>query len=255
MKDTLKISLVEFDIEWEDSKSNLKFLDELLDNHNSDLIILPEMFTTGFSMNPKELSEEGYGSSYQWMKSKAKQENIAICGSISTRENGEFVNRFYFVTPDKDWHYDKKHLFGYGKETGEYTAGNEIVTAEYLGWKFRLIVCYDLRFPVWARNTDDYDALLCPASWPAVRNLQWVSLLRARAIENMAYCVGVNRIGTDGYKLEYTGESKVFDPIGTELELKSDKKFLLQTEISKEEIKKYREKYGFLNDRDEFELK
>ncbi|MBW7871148.1 MAG: nitrilase family protein [Flavobacteriia bacterium] len=254
MTEKLKISLAEFDIDWENPKENRVFLDELTENHNSDLIVLPEMFTTGFSMNPELIAEEAYGKTYKWMKSKAEKEGIAICGSVSTREAGKFYNRFYFVTPEKDWHYDKKHLFGYGKETGEYTPGNQIVTAEFKGWKFRLIVCYDLRFPVWSRNTDDYDVLLCPANWPAVRNEQWKALLKARAIENMAYCVGVNRIGVDDYDLEYTGVSKVFDAIGTELKLKRINKFLLQTELSYESTQKFRQNYGFLNDRDKFEL-
>lgn len=254
MKNKLKISLVEFDIDWENPKENRNFLDELLEHHNSDVIVLPEMFTTGFSMNPKVIAEESYGKTYKWMKSFAKREGIAICGSISTKEKGKFVNRFYFVTPEQDWHYDKKHLFGYGKETGEYTAGNEIVNAEFLGWKFRLIVCYDLRFPVWARNTDDYDVLLCPANWPAVRNEQWKALLKARAIENMAYCVGVNRIGVDDYDLEYTGNSKVFDAVGTELKLRKVKPFLFQTELNYENTQKFRQNYGFLNDKDKFEL-
>lgn len=254
MKEKLKISLVEFDIDWENSKVNRDFLDELLEGHNSDLIVLPEMFTTGFSMNPEIIAEEAFGKTYKWMKSMAEKEEIAICGSVSTKENGEFLNRFYFVTPEKDWYYDKKHLFGYGKETGAYSSGNKIITAEYLGWKFRLIVCYDLRFPVWTRNTDDYDVLLCPANWPAVRNEQWKALLKARAIENMAYCVGVNRIGVDDYDLEYTGNSKIFDVIGVEMKLKKYRQYLLQTEISYESLNKYRESYGFLNDRDDFQF-
>lgn len=254
MTEKLKISLAEFDIDWENPKVNRDFLDELTENHNSDLIVLPEMFTTGFSMNPGLIAEEAYGKTYKWMKSKSEKEGIAICGSVSTREAGKFYNRFYFVTPEKDWHYDKKHLFGYGKETGEYTPGNQIVTAEFKGWKFRLIVCYDLRFPVWSRNTDDYDVLLCPANWPAVRNEQWKALLKARAIENMAYCVGVNRLGVDDYDLEYTGVSKVFDAVGAELKLRKINQFLLQTELSYESAQKFRKNYGFLNDKDKFEL-
>lgn len=254
MTEKLKISLAEFDISWENRGVNIDFLEELLEGHHSDLIVLPEMFTTGFSMNPKLIAEEARGKTYKWMKSMAEKEGIAICGSVSTREAGKFYNRFYFVTPEQDWYYDKKHLFGYGKETGEYSPGNRIVTAEFKGWKFRLIVCYDLRFPVWARNTDDYDVLLCPANWPAVRNEQWKALLKARAIENMAYCVGVNRIGTDDYDLEYNGNSKVFDAIGTELKLRRSRKYLLQTELSYESTMKYRQNYGFLNDRDSFSL-
>lgn len=254
MKELLKISLVEFDIEWENPQANLEFLDDLLEKDNSDLIILPEMFSTGFSMNAKQIAEKPYGKTYEWMKSMAEKKNAAVCGSISTRDNEKFYNRFYFVTPEKTTVYDKKHLFGYGKEPEAYSPGNEIVSVEYLGWKFRLITCYDLRFPVWCRNSDDYDALICVANWPAVRVEPWKALLKARAIENMAYTIGVNRIGIDDYDLEYNGNSKVFDPIGEELKLKTKSKNLLQTEISLQTVKDYRNNFGFLKDKDEFTL-
>lgn len=252
MKNILKISLVEFDMEWENPKANLDFLDQLLDNHQSDVVLLPEMFTTGFSMNPSEMAEVPMGETYQWMKSKAIEGNCAIVGSIPTVENSKYYNRLYFVTPDKTEIYDKKHLFGYGKETEVYSSGDKIVTAEYLGWKFRLTICYDLRFPVWLRNTDDYDALICPASWPTVRIEQWKAMLKSRAIENLAYTIGINRLGTDGYKLEYNGNSKVYNPIGEELNLESKQPFLFQTEISKETVDSFRDKYKFLDDRDSF---
>ncbi len=254
MKEVFKISLAQFDIEWENPQANLEFLDDLLTNHHSDLVILPEMFTTGFSMNAQLIAEKPFGNSFQWMKSVAEKGNCAVSGSISTQENGKYYNRHYFVTPQETSFYDKKHLFGYGKEPEAYSAGNEIVSVEFRGWKFRLITCYDLRFPVWCRNSDDYDALICVANWPAVRVEPWKALLKARAIENMAYTVGVNRIGTDDYDLEYNGNSKVFDPIGTELKLKTQNKFLFQTEISLDTVKKYRKNFGFLNDRDPFHL-
>src|SRR5690606_13357057 len=177
-----------------------------------------------------------------------------VSGSISTKENGKYYNRHYFVTPEETTIYDKKHLFSYGKESEAYSPGNEIVSVEFRGWKFRLITCYDLRFPVWCRTSDDYDALICVANWPSVRVEPWKALLKARAIENMAYSIGVNRIGTDDYDLEYNGNSKVFDPIGTELKLKTQNKFLFQTEISLDTVKKYRQNFGFLNDRDAFRL-
>lgn len=254
MKETLKISLAEYNIEWEDPQANLEFLDELLENHQSDLVVLPEMFTTGFSMNPGKIAEKPFGKSYEWMKSKAVGGNCAVCGSISTKENNKFYNRFYFVTPDETVIYDKKHLFGYGKETSVYSPGNQIVNAGFFGWKFRLITCYDLRFPVWCRNSDDYDALICVANWPAVRVEPWKALLKARAIENMAYTIGVNRTGIDDYDLKYNGNSKVFDSIGEELKLKSKKNHLLQTEISLKKLQKARDNFGFLNDRDSFEI-
>lgn len=255
MKSKLKILISEFDIAWEDPHKNHGFLDELLKGYEADLILMPEMFTTGFSMNPNEIAEPAFSDTFRWMKALAKKKKCAVAGTVSTRENEKFLNRFYFVTPDKEWHYDKKHLFGYGKETEAYTAGNEIVTAEFEGWKFRLIVCYDLRFPAWCRNTDDYDVLLCPANWPAVRNEQWLALLKARAIENMAYVIGVNRLGTDGYKLLYEGNSRAFDAIGTELQLNRVNKHLLQTELLYEATKNHRENYGFLNDQDSFQFR
>lgn len=255
MKKNLSLSIIEFDIEWENPQANLEFLEDQLESISTDLVILPEMFTTGFSMNAGKIAEEPFGKTYQWMKSKAVQGNFAICGSVSTKENGKFYNRMYFVTPNETKVYDKKHLFGYGKETEAYSAGNEIITVEYLGWKFRLIVCYDLRFPVWCRNSDEYDALICVANWPAVRVEPWKALLKVRAIENMAYVVGVNRIGTDDYDLKYNGNSKVFDPVGEELKPKKSANSLLQFEISKKIIENYRKNYGFLNDQDQFELK
>lgn len=254
MKKNLSVSLVEFDIEWENPQANLEFLDDQLDKLKTDLVILPEMFTTGFSMNVAKIAEEPFGRTYQWMKAKAEQGNFAICGSVSTQENGKFFNRMYFVTPENTTVYDKKHLFGYGKETEAYSAGNEIVNVDYLGWKFRLIICYDIRFPVWCRNTEDYDALICVASWPEVRVEPWKALLKARAIENMSYVLGVNRTGIDDYDLKYNGNSKVFDPIGVELKSKSSSKTVIQVEISKEILQKYRQNFGFLNDRDEFEI-
>lgn len=254
MKENLKVSWIEYDIQWEDSFKNRTFLDELLKDHETDVVVLPEMFTTGFSMNPRKVAEEAFGETYEWMKEKAKKGNFAICGSIPIHEEGKYYNRFYFVTPDQSFFYDKKHLFGYGKETEVYSPGNSLVSIDYLGWKFRLIICYDLRFPAWCRNTDDYDVLLCPASWPQVREEAWKTLLKARAIENMAYTIGVNRTGIDGYKLVYNGQSKAFSAIGEDLAPLTYGNFLFQIKLSKKELNYFREKYRFLNDRDSFQM-
>lgn len=255
MNEKLQITLVEFDIEWENPQSNKEFLSDLLSGLKTDLIVLPEMFSTGFSMNVDQIAEEPFGSTFHWMKSISIELNTAICGSISTKENNKFYNRFYFVTPTETFVYDKKHLFGYGRETEAYSAGNEIVSFEYLGWKIRPIVCYDLRFPVWCRNTDDYDLMICVANWPEVRVEPWKALLKARAIENMAYTIGVNRIGVDDYDLKYNGNSKIFDAVGGEIKLNSKNKILYQTEISAKSLKDDRDNFGFLNDRDRFEFK
>lgn len=254
MKKELKISLAEFDMVWENPTANREILDKILKDIETDLIILPEMFSTGFTMNPTENAEPSFGETYKWMSAISEKNNVAVCGSISTAENDKYVNRLYFVTPEETFIYDKKHLFGYGKETTVYTPGNRIETAYYKGWKFRLSICYDLRFPAWLRNTDEYDVLLCPASWPVARDLQWQTLLRARAIENMAYVIGVNRTGTDGYDLDYVGNSKVFDAVGLDIPLNKSETGLLQTTITKESIKNYRTQYRFLNDRDDFKL-
>lgn len=252
MKETLKISLVEFDIVWENPQANYEFLNHLLVNHKSDLVILPEMFATGFSMNVSQIAEKPFGKSYGWMKTKAIEGDCAICGTISTKENNKFYNRFYFVTPEETTIYDKKHLFGYGRESEVYSSGNKITSVEYLDWKFRLVTCYDLRFPVWCRNADDYDVLICVANWPSTRIEPWKILLKARAIENMAYTIGLNRIGKDGYGLVYNGNSRVYDAIGEEMKLNTLKPQISQIEISKQLIYNYRDKFGFLNDRDFF---
>lgn len=254
MKEKLRVSLIEFDIEWENPQANKEFLSGLIKGLQTDLIILPEMFSTGFSMNVNEIAEIPFGPTYEWMKTISSELNCAICGSISTKENGKFYNRFYFVTQTETFTYDKKHLFGYGNETKSYSPGNEIISFEYLGWKIRPIVCYDLRFPVWCRNSDDYDILICPANWPEVRIEPWKALLKARAIENMAYTIGVNRIGIDDYDLKYNGNSKIFDAVGEELQLAQKKRFIHQTELSAKLLKDYRDNFGFLNDRDKFEI-
>ena len=251
----LKISLIQYDVIWEDAEANHFYLDNLLKDHQTDLILLPEMFASGFSMNVDKIAQKPYGKSFEWMQNKAKEHNSAIAGSISTKEGEKFFNRFYFISPlGSIYVYDKKHLFSYGKEAGVYSAGDEIVTINYKGWQIRPIVCYDLRFPVWIRNTDEnpYDLLLCNASWPKARRGAWISLLNARAIENMAFVAGVNRIGTDGYNLEYQGDSHLFDTIGEDCKTINNHPEILQFEIDKSEQDKTRQHFNFLNDKDPF---
>ena len=251
----LKISLIQYDLIWEDAKKNHQYLDELLKNHQTDIILLPEMFASGFSMNVEHVGEAPFGESFKWMQEKSKELNAAIAGSVSTKENGIYLNRFYFVCPKGSIYiYDKKHLFSYGKEATVYSAGDKIVTIDYKGWQIRPIVCYDLRFPVWIRNTKEhpYDLLLCNANWPKARRNAWVSLLKARAIENMAFVAGVNRIGVDGYKLEYSGDSHLFDTLGEDLKVINNHSEILQFEIDKENQNKEREHFNFLEDRDDF---
>ncbi|WP_322971673.1 nitrilase-related carbon-nitrogen hydrolase [Faecalibacter sp. LW9] len=254
-KANLKISLIQYDVIWEDAKANHDYLDKLLEGHESDLILLPEMFASGFSMAVDKIGEKPYGPTFEWMRYKANTLNCAIAGSVSTLEGDKYYNRFYFISPNNGIYiYDKKHLFSYGKEATVYSAGDKIVTIDYKGWKIRPIVCYDLRFPVWIRNTEEnpYDLLLCNASWPKARREAWISLLKARAIENMAYVAGVNRIGVDGYNLEYKGDSHMFNTLGEELEVINTHPEILQFEIDKEKQDKTRQHFNFLNDRDSF---
>ncbi|MBS7333693.1 MAG: nitrilase family protein [Weeksellaceae bacterium] len=251
----LKISLIQYDVIWEDAKANHDYLDKILENHQTDIILLPEMFASGFSMTVDQIGEKPFGPTFQWMEQKAKELNCAVAGSVSTLENDKYFNRFYFVTPNSGiYMYDKKHLFSYGKEATVYSAGDKIVTIEYKGWKIRPIVCYDLRFPVWIRNTEEnpYDLLLCNASWPKARREAWITLLKARAMENMAYVAGVNRTGIDGYDLEYKGDSHLFDTLGEDLEVINSHPEILQFEIDKEKQDKTRKHFNFLNDRDSF---
>ena len=178
----------------------------------TDLIVLPEMFSTGFSMNAAALAEPPEGKTLQWMVSQAQKKVAAIVGSFIVRENDVFYNRLFFVFPDGNYKtYDKKHTFTYAKENETYSEGSERLIVDYMGWKICPLICYDLRFPIWARNTDGYDLLIFIANWPKTRTVAWETLLRARAIENMAYCMGVNRIGIDVKNYEYIGHSAVYD--------------------------------------------
>lgn len=253
--DKLRVSLIEYNLIWEDAKANQHYLDNLLNNHQTDIILLPEMFSSGFSMNVDKIAEKPFGDTFLWMQKKAKELNTAIAGSISTKGNEKYYNRFYFVSPTGSvFIYDKKHLFSYGKEATVYSAGDKIVTIDYKGWQIRPIVCYDLRFPVWIRNTEKnpYDLLLCVANWPKARREVWIGLSKARAIENMSYMAAVNRIGEDGYKLEYSGDSKMFDTLGKELKPINNHQEILQFEISKTEQNDTRKHFNFLEDRDQF---
>lgn len=254
-KNELIISLVQYDVIWEDREANFLYLDQLLAGIETDIILLPEMFASGFSMNVDTIAEKPFGPTFEWMGQTSKKLNAAVAGSVSTKERDLFFNRFYFVTPEGAIYiYDKKHLFGYGKEADVYSAGDRIMSIYYKGWKIRPIVCYDLRFPVWCRNTDDYDLMLCNASWPKARRDAWMTLLQARAMENMAYVAGVNRTGVDGYDLIYKGDSKMYDELGQEMELLNDHPEIFSFRLDRERMLKTRQHFGFLNDRDEFDL-
>lgn len=252
MKDGLKIIGVNLDIAWKSPELNFKTIQSELENADADIFLLPEMFPTGFCMDAAEIADEN-GRVLDWMRRFSAQKNAAVCGSASIKENGRFYNRFYFVKPDGSFDfYDKRHLFSYSGEDEIYAKGSERKIVEYKGARFLLQVCYDLRFPVFSRNNDDYDAILYVANWPESRVGAWLHLLKARAIENLSYVFGLNRIGTDGNNLKYAESSRFYFADGSEISEHSG--HLVSAEIDLEKLNTFREKFGFLNDRDAFEL-
>jgi len=255
--ESLKIALVQTDLSWENPQENRNNIALQLNNiiEAVDIIVLPEMFSSGFTMNPGAVSETMNGTTVAWMKEKANTFNAAICGSVVIEEEGNHYNRFLFVRPGGEIeYYDKRHTFTLAGEHKVYKRGEEKIIIDYKGWKICPLICYDLRFPVWARNIEDYDLLLYVANWPSPRINAWDALLKARAIENMAYCIGVNRIGKDKNGHEYSGHSVVYDVLGRVVSF-SEKKEIIITEIFKREIILYRNKLKFLQDRDMFNLK
>lgn len=251
----LKITLVQPDIIWENCEANLKKYSEMLaDVEQTNVIILPEMFTTGFSMNPEKLRENMDGPSVQWMKSLANEKNAAVAGSLIIEENGKSFNRFLWIFPDgKVEIYDKRHLFTMSGEHLHYSPGNKKLVVEYLGWRVCPLICYDLRFPVWSRNTENYDVLLYVANWPSPRHHVWKNLLMTRAIENQSYCIGVNRVGTDGTGLNYSGDSAMVDPKGFASFLGENER-VNTFELSYEDLQLFRRKFPLLEDRDSFQI-
>ncbi|WP_299672725.1 amidohydrolase [uncultured Tenacibaculum sp.] len=255
---TLSVAALQSDLVWENPTKNLENFTKKI-NHISDtvdLIVLPEMFTTGFSMNASNLAEKMDGISVQWMQKTAVAKNAAILGSIIIEENDAFFNRLLFVFPSGEiQYYDKKHTFTLAKEHETYTSGTQKLIVEYKGWKICPLICYDLRFPVWSRNVEDYDLLLYTASWPKKRINAWDALLKARAIENMSFTIGVNRIGLDGNDYEYVGHSAVYDCLGNCLsEENNELESTITLKLQKNEQDTVREKLGFLKDRDKFSL-
>ncbi len=258
MTENLHIAIIQSHLVWENAVANRTNLDTLLHQVSDEvqLVILPEMFTTGFSMNPVALAESMEGLTVMWMKKWAQQKNMAICGSIIISENNNYYNRFLFVKPNGDiTHYDKRHRFMMAGEGELYTAGEKSILIEYEGWKLFPQICYDLRFPVWARNVENYDVIFYVANWPKIRVSAWDALLKARAIENMSYCIGVNRVGEDANAYEYIGHTAAFDFLGAEIATtKEGKEDILLCTLSKSELNSMRKKLNFLNDRDQFEV-
>lgn len=250
----ISISIIQSDIIWEDKESNIKNYQDKIDKINStDLIILPEMFTTGFSMSPETISEDMNGETIQWMIQNAVKMNCVVCGSIIINEGDKYFNRFIWVNPDGSIHqYDKRHLFSFG-ENEHYTPGDSKIIIDYKGWKICPLICYDLRFPVWSRNSEEYDILIYVANWPSKRKMAWKSLLVARAIENQCYVVGVNRVGKD-LSNYYSGESSLINALGETLYIKSHDEDVYTTTITKHELNKIRTQLPFLMDKDNFKI-
>ncbi|WP_413999573.1 amidohydrolase [Flavobacterium sp. W1B] len=254
----MQVILIQAPLVWENSKFNRDYFEEKINSISSavDLIVLPEMFTTGFTMNPSAVAETMEGETALWMQSLAKAKNSAITGSIVIEENGNFYNRMLFVFPSGEiQYYDKRHLFTLAGENKVYTAGTKKVIIEYLEWKICLLVCYDLRFPVFSRNIEDYDLMLYVASWPKIRTNAWDALLKARAIENMSYVIGVNRTGVDENGHVYIGHSQVVDYLGDYIVEPQEADAVLTATLDRSKLIEVRKKLGFLNDKDTFELK
>jgi predicted amidohydrolase len=256
--DKLAITIVQSHLHWENPIANRANFSEKIKgiSEKTDLIILPEMFSTGFSMNAALLSEEKEGETLKWMMMEAKKNRCAITGSIIVKDGTHFFNRLYFVLPSGDYEqYDKRHTFTLAGEHNVYTAGEKHLLVDYKGWKICPLICYDLRFPVWARNTWDYDVLIYVANWPINRITAWDVLLKARAIENMSYCVGVNRVGLDGNGYKYVGHSAVYDVLGAQISTTEFEKEFIETIIlEKSHVEDNRKRLQFLADRDHFNL-
>ncbi|MEN8137638.1 MAG: amidohydrolase [Bacteroidota bacterium] len=256
--DILKLTIVQTDIEWEDVSANLnRYSDKLaLTKGKADLIILPEMFSTGFTMNVDKVGQSPDGEIVSWMKSTSLELQTAVLGSVIIKEGNSYFNRAYFFYPDGSFeYYDKKHLFTLAGEEKVFSPGNERKVFEYKGWKIMPLVCYDLRFPVWSRNDLNYDLLIYIASWPDKRRFAWQNLLKARAIENMAYVAGVNRVGLNVKGFDYSGDSAVLNSLGESIfEAKEYEEEVEIVEISKSQLVKTRKVLGFINDIDDFRI-
>jgi omega-amidase len=254
----MKATIVQTDLKWEDKEVNLEHISSLLDlaDNHSGLIVLPEMFSTGFSMNPSALAETVDGPTINWMKERAAACESALCGSLIIAENGKFFNRMLFVIPDGTVTlYDKRHLHSVSGESIVYSRGNKRVVSHYQELSFNLQVCYDLRFPVWSRNRGDTDVIIYSANWPDVRAHVWRSLLVARAIENQCYVIGVNRVGKNPDGTSYSGDSVIIGPRGETLaSVPTGKEGCASAVLSLEELDKYRSEMPVWRDADPFTL-
>ncbi|MEO5776783.1 MAG: amidohydrolase [Flavobacterium sp.] len=253
----MKIALVQTSLSWENPMENRSHLVQKINGfmEEVDLIVLPEMFSSGFTMNPKAVAETMEGETVSWLQHLAKAKNCAITGSLVIEEKGNYYNRLVFVFPNGDIKtYDKKHLFSLAGEHQFYTAGTKKLIVEYKGFKICPLVCYDLRFPVFSRNAENYDVLLYVANWPKPRVNAWDILLKARAVENMCYTIGVNRIGSDNNNHEYVGHSQAVDFLGNYILEPQETEGIFIVALDKEQLLETRKKLAFLDDKDKFEI-
>jgi omega-amidase len=266
----LTVTLIQSNLQWEDRSANLQLLEEKIRSvkERTELVILPEMFNTGFSMNPEELAENMDGITLQWMKRISKEKNIILTGSLIIREDGNYYNRLVWMLPNGACGlYDKRHRFAYAGEDQQFAAGNKRLIASAKGWKINLLVCYDLRFPVWARQQGnlgadasgdqdafEYDLLIYVANWPEKRINAWNTLLQARAIENQCYTIGLNRVGTDGNNIYYNGNSMIVGPLGEILYQKAEMEDVFTYTLEKKNLEEVRNRLPFWRDADAFQI-
>lgn len=262
--ESLRLSLIQTNLIWEDKRTNLKNFEEKISSiqEPTNIIVLPEMFSTGFSMQPEKLAESMEGETVEWMKELASKKNVILTGSVIIQEDEQFYNRLLWVLPNGQvGQYNKRHCFSLAGEDQHYTHGSKRAIANVGGWRINLQICYDLRFPIWARQQlqyDDegmypeYDVLLYVANWPASRSHAWKTLLTARAIENQSYVIGVNRIGADGNGTDHAGDSMAIDPLGEVLYRADNKDDVYTVCLQKESLDKVRERFPFWSDADSF---
>jgi omega-amidase len=255
---TLTVTTIQADLQWENKPANLRRLEEKIDgiDVHTELVVLPEMFSTGFSMRPEAFAERMDGPTINWMRSVAARKKIILTGSIIIEEEGHYFNRLLWMLPNgQHGYYDKRHRFAYAGENDHYTAGRKRFVASVKGWKVLLLVCYDLRFPVWSRQQPpdlEYDLIICVANWPERRSHAWETLLQARAIENQSYVVGVNRVGDDGNQISHAGDTMIVDPLGEVLYHAAAGEEVFTATLKKEHLETTRQRFPFWRDADHF---
>ena len=263
---SLTITTIQTNLIWEDKTANLHLLEQKINaiEDKTEIIVLPEMFGTGFSMRPQALAETMDGQTVEWMKRVSRENGIILTGSVMIEEAGKYYNRLIWMLPNGQYgYYDKRHLFAFGEEDKQYSPGNKRLIASVKGWKINLLICYDLRFPVWARQAPpssvdggetEYDLLIYVANWPERRSHAWKTLLCARAIENQCYVIGVNRVGNDGNDIYHRGNSRVMDPLGQVLYHLADEEEVNSITLEKETLHEIRAKFPFWKDADRFNI-